>query len=400
AVDLETTDLDPIAADLVGVALSFTEGEAFYVPVRGPEADRTVPLDQVLKALKPILEDAAVAKVNQNVKYDLMVFRQQGVTLAGVRGDPMVAHYLLHAGERSHSLEDMARTYLHHQVTVITDLIGKKTKKTPQLCMDQVPTRKVADYSGEDADVALRLTRMLEKQLDRTPALRKLYDELEMPLVEVLAEMEYNGIRLDVPLLERLGREMGEQLEGTEKEIYALAGHELNIGSLPQLRKVLFEELKLPVQGKTGITGVPSTDQETLEKLAVLKLPGAELPRKILAYRQIDKLKSTYVDALPGMVNAKTGRLHTNFNQTITATGRLSSTSPNLQNVPVRRENGQQIRQAFVPEPGWSLLTADYSQIELRLLAHFCADERLGRAFEEGRDVHGAVASQVFTVPH
>src|SRR5262245_61193572 len=258
--------------------------------------------------------------------------------------------------------------------------------------MDQVPTARVAEYAGEDADVAWRLAGLLEGQLDREPALRLLYDELEVPLIEVLAEMEGNGIRLYVGPLAKLSEEMAKQLAGIEKDIYELAGHEFNIGSLPQLRKVLFEELKLPVQGKTGVTEAPSTNQETLEKLAALKHPGAKLPRKILEHRQISKLKSTYVDALPTMIHPRTGRIHTSFNQTVAATGRLSSTEPNLQNIPIRREMGQQIRQAFVPEPGWSLLTADYSQIELRLLAHFTGDDALLRAFAFERDVHAAVA--------
>ncbi|MGH7169807.1 MAG: DNA polymerase, partial [Gemmataceae bacterium] len=229
--------------------------------------------------------------------------------------------------------------------------------------------------------------------------LRKLYEDVEIPLIEVLTELEHNGIRLDLPLLRRLSDEMGRQLAAIETEIYDLAGHAFNIGSLVQLRKVLFEELKLPVQGRTDITGAASTDQETLEKLAALDHPGAALPRKILEHRRIAKLKSTYVDALPEMVNPKTGRVHTAFNQTVAATGRLSSSEPNLQNVPVRSEEGQQIRQAFLPAEGWLLLTADYSQIELRLLAHFCGDDEWRRAFAEERDIHAAVAAQIFGVP-
>jgi DNA polymerase-1 len=221
---------------------------------------------------------------------------------------------------------------------------------------------------------------------------------VEVPLIEVLAELEYNGIRLDIPFLRRLSVDMGQELAAIEKAIYELAGHPFNIGSLVQLRKVLFEELKLPVQGRTGITGAASTDQETLEKLAALEHPGSELPRKILQYRRIAKLKSTYVDALPEMVNPHTGRIHASFNQTVAATGRLSASDPNLQNIPVRREEGQQIRQAFLPAEGWQLLTADYSQIELRLLAHFCGDAELRRAFAEDRDIHATVASQIFGV--
>ncbi len=399
AIDLETTSLEPLDAELVGIALCWKQGEACYLPVRGPKGEKVLPTEQVLAELKPILEDPGVAKVNQNIKYDLTVLRALGIEPQGIAGDPMVADYLLHAGERIHNLEELARRYLDHQVIPITDLIGKKTKKQPQLRMDQVSTARVAEYAGEDADVAWRLAHLLEEQLRQTPPLKKLYDELEVPLIEVLAEMELNGIRLDVPLLRQIGEEMGQQLAAIEKEIYALAGHEFNIGSLPQLRKVLFDELKLPVQKQTGVTGAASTDQESLEKLAALKHPGAALPRKILEHRQIAKLKSTYVDALPDLVNKKTGRVHTSFNQTVAATGRLSSTNPNLQNIPVRREMGQQIRQAFVPEPGWVLLTADYSQIELRLLAHFSADERMCRAFAEDRDIHGAVAAEIFGVP-
>src|SRR5262249_36092099 len=225
--------------------------------------------------------------------------------------------------------------------------------------------------------------------------LQRLYDDLEIPLIEVLAEMEFNGIRLDVPRLERLSEEMTQELAGIEQDIYRLAGHEFNIASLKQLGQVLFDELKLPVQRRTGITSEPSTDQDTLERLAAL---GHELPKKILAHRQIAKLKGTYVDALPALVNPDTGRVHASFNQTVAATGRLSSSDPNLQNVPVRREQGKQIRQAFIPEEGWTLLTADYSQIELRLLAHFTGDANLRKAFAEDMDIHAVVAAQIFGV--
>jgi DNA polymerase-1 len=405
AVDLETTSLQPLLAEVVGLAFAWGPGEAWYLPVRGPAASAVLDPQKTLEKLRPVLEDSAVAKVNQNIKYDLLVLRAQGIGVRGVAGDPMVADYLLHAGERSHNLEEMSRRYLNHQVIPITDLIGKKSRKQPQLRMDEVPTDRVAEYSGEDADVAWRLCELLEAQLGAAgqgaqgPApLRKLYDDVEVPLIEVLSELEYNGVRLDVPLLRRLSEDMARQMAAIEKEIYELAGHPFNIGSLVQLRQVLFDELKLPVQSRTGITGAPSTDQETLEKLAALNQPGAQLPRKILEHRRLAKLKGTYVDALPDMINPKTGRVHASFNQTVAATGRLSSSDPNLQNIPIRREQGQQIRQAFVPQEGWLLLTADYSQIELRLLAHFCADETLRRAFAEGRDIHAAVASQIFGV--
>ncbi|HEY1375166.1 MAG TPA: DNA polymerase I, partial [Gemmataceae bacterium] len=274
-----------------------------------------------------------------------------------------------------------------------TDLIGKKGKN--QLRMDQVPTAKVAAYSGEDVDVAWRLTGLLEADLDRE-TLRKLYDTLEVPLIAVLADLEFAGIRLDVPFLTRLSVDMTAQLEAIEKEIHALAGRPVNIASPKQLRVVLFDELKLPAQKRTATSGEASTDQETLEKLAAL---GHDLPRKIIEHRQLAKLKGTYVDALPALVNPQTGRLHTSFNQTVAATGRLSSSDPNLQNIPARTEMGRQIRQAFVPQEGWSLLTADYSQVELRLLAHFSGDENLKRAFAEDKDIHTSVAAGIFSVP-
>jgi DNA polymerase-1 len=404
AFDLETTSLNPLQAEVVGIAFCWQAGEAWYLALRGPSGCSLLDPVVTLERLRPILEDSSVAKINQNIKYDLLVLRGHGVEVRGVAGDPMVADYLLHSGERSHALDDLAIRYLNHRMIPITDLIGKKSRKMPQRSMDQVPTEQVAVYAGEDADAAWRLCEMLEKRLSQAEgqangSLRKLYDEVEIPLIEVLAELEFNGIRLDVPLLRRLGAEMGKQLEDIERDIYDLAGHSFNIGSLVQLRKVLFEELKLPVQGKTGVTGAASTDQETLEKLAALDRPEAALPRKILEYRRVAKLKSTYVDALPELVDPSTGRVHTAFNQTVASTGRLSSSNPNLQNIPVRRDEGQQIRQAFVPAEGWVLLTADYSQIELRLLAHFCGDDELCRAFAEERDVHAAVAAQVFGVP-
>jgi DNA polymerase-1 len=289
-------------------------------------------------------------------------------------------------------MTDLSIRYLNHHVIPISDLIGKGKA---QIRMDQVPTAKVAAYSGEDADVAWRLCDILEPQL-ADQKLRRLYDEVEIPLINVLAELEFNGIRLEAALLERIGAELGEQLAVLEQEIHALAGRPFNIASPKQLREILFDELKLPAQKKTDITSEASTDQETLERLAAL---GHSLPRKILGYRQLSKLKGTYVDALPGLIDPATGRIHASFNQTVAATGRLSSSDPNLQNIPVRTEQGRQIRQAFVPEPGWVLLTADYSQVELRLLAHFCGDEALRRAFAEERDVHAAVAAQIFAVP-
>ncbi|HYH67268.1 MAG TPA: DNA polymerase I, partial [Urbifossiella sp.] len=390
--DLETTSLEPRRAEIVGYAVAWEEGKAYYVPVRGPAEDQVLAPDDVLAALRPLFENPAVKKVNQNIKYDLLVLRQAGVRLAGVAGDPMVAHYLLHAGERSHSLDDLTRDYFGHENIPISDLIGKGKK---QIGMAQVRTAKVATYAGEDADAALRLANRLEPEIDQG-GLRTLYETLELPLIDVLAELEFNGVRLDVPFLAKLSKEMEGQLATIETDITALAGKSFNIGSPKQLREILFDEMKLPVQKRTDTTGEPSTDQESLERLAAL---GHALPRKIIEHRQIAKLKGTYVDALPALVNPATGRVHTSFNQTVASTGRLSSSDPNLQNIPARTEQGRQIRQAFLPPDGWLILTADYSQVELRLLAHFTNDDALQQAFAEDKDIHAIVAAQIFNVP-
>ena len=392
AFDLETTALDPLRADIVGYAFSDAPEKGYYVPVRGPAGDIVLDPAATLAALRPVFENPAVAKANQNVKYDYLVLRAAGVTVRGVNGDSMVADYLLHAGERSHALDEITRRYLKHENTPIKDLIGKG--KT-QLTMDQVPVAKVRDYACEDADAALRLAGILEAELT-TENLKTLYDTLEVPLIEVLAELEFNGVLLDVPFLAKLSGEMESQLKALEGEIHAVAGRPFNIGSPKQLREILFDELKLPVQKRTETTGEPSTDQESLEKLAAL---GHPLPVKITEHRQVAKLKGTYVDALPQLVNPRTGRVHTSFNQTVTSTGRLSSSDPNLQNVPSRTDQGKQIRQAFVPPPGWKIVTADYSQIELRLLAHFCGDAQLRAAFADDKDIHARVAAEIFKVP-
>ena len=390
--DLETTHLEPHRAKIVGYAFAWEAKRAFYLPVRGPAGSSILDPDRTLAALKPIFENPSVAKVNQNIKYDLLVLRAAGVLLRGTTGDSMIAHYLLNAGDRSHGLDELARKYLNHGNISITALIGKgKNQKT----MDQVPIEQIGKYACEDADVAWQLAEILEPDLD-AQGLRKLYDEIEIPLIDVLADLEFTGVRLDQPFLKKLSGEMETQLAALEKEIHAVAGRTFNIASPKQLREILFDEMKLPVQKKTGTTGEPSTDQESLERLAAL---GHPLPTKIIEHRQVAKLKGTYVDALPAMVNPTTGRLHTSFNQTVAATGRLSSSDPNLQNIPARTEQGKQIRQAFLPKEGWQLLTADYSQIELRLLAHFCEDDQLLKAFAEDRDVHTIVAADIFKVP-
>lgn len=404
AIDLETDSLMPLAAKIVGIAICWEPGRAWYLACRGPVGEPTLPTEATLQALRPVLEDPSVEKVNQNIKFDWQVLKAHGVALRGVAGDSMIADYLLHAGERSHGMDLLAEKHLNHRPIPIEDLIGKGKR---QLSMDQVPTATVAQYSAEDADVAFRLCAKLEPALESIGFKRKageaaepnrifLYDDLEMPLVEILGEMEFAGIRLDVPKLKGMGESMAKELQTLEEEIYALAGRPFNIGSVKQLRDILFGEMGLKSGKRTSITRAASTDQETLEELAA---EGHDLPKKLLEHRKIAKLKSTYVDALPAMVHAPTGRVHASFNQTVAATGRLSSSDPNLQNIPIRSEQGGQIRQAFVADPGWKLLSADYSQIELRLLAHFSADASLKQAFVDDRDIHTSVAAQVFGVP-
>jgi DNA polymerase I len=391
AFALETTGPSPRQAVIVGAAFSWQAGDSFYLPLA--ENAETSNLDRaaIISQLKRVFENPGVGKISQNIKNDVLILRTHGITIQGLAADPMVADYLLRAGERSHSLDELSNRYLDHALIPLFRLTGKKG----EIPIESVPLGDITEYAGEAADVAWRLGEVLEGKLQEEKLL-SLYRDLELPLAEVLAELEFNGIRIDVALLARLSQEMTQGLRAIESEIYELAGRSFNIASPMQLRQVLFEELKLPKQRRTGITGEASTAQITLERLAAL---GHALPRKILEQRQIAKLKGTYVDALPGLVNPATGRVHAAFNQTVAATGRLSSSDPNLQNIPIRTEQGRQIRQAFIAEPGWVLLTADYSQIELRLLAQFCGDETLRQAFKEDRDIHALVAAQIFGVP-
>jgi DNA polymerase-1 len=389
--DTETTSVWPRWAKLVGMSFAWNDREAWYLPLRAPATERHLDAAAILAALKPILEDPAREKIGQNLKYDMIVLRGVGVEMAGVAFDTMVASYLLEAGRRNHNLDELAQTYLQHETIKISELIGSGKD---QRRMDEVPTRRVADYAGEDAWLPLRLRPILAEKL-REAELVSLLDTLELPLIEVLVELEFNGIKVDVARLGELSRRYGQRLETLEREIHQMAGWPLNIASPKQLQELLFTELKLPVIKRTAKTG-PSTDAEVLEQLA----PLHPLPAKILEYRQYAKLKSTYVDALPEMVCPETGRVHASFHQAVAATGRLSSSDPNLQNIPVRTQEGREIRSAFVPGPeGWVLMAADYSQIELRVLAHFSGDARLCEAFARDEDIHVRVAGQVNGVP-
>ncbi len=390
SIDTETTHVSPRYASIVGYSFAFEPGEGYYVPVLGPPGAAMFDPGETLAKLRPFFENPAIRKLGQNIKYDMIVLRTAGVDLAGVEFDTMVASYLLDAGGRTHNMDDMAQKYLGHTTIKIDQLIGKgKNQKR----MDEVPVEQVATYAAEDADIPLRMhpvlsSRLAEMQLD------ELNETLEVPLIEVLADMEFAGVRIDAARLAEMSVRYGERLHVLEQEIEEIAGHPLNIGSPKQLAQVLFQELGLPVvkRSKTG----PSTDADVLDELAGMH----ELPAKIVEYRQFAKLKNTYVDALPTMIHPETGRVHCSFNQVVAATGRLSSSDPNLQNIPIRTEEGREIRSAFVPgPPGWKLLTADYSQIELRILAHYSNDESMCAAFDRDEDIHTLVASQVFGVP-
>ena len=390
-IDSETTAIDPLQSRLVGLSFSWKAGEAYYLPIRAPLATPRLDEQQTLDALRPILTDPAVEKIGQNIKYDMLALGRAGLEMTGPFTDTMVLSYLLESGERNHNLDQLSQRLLGHDMIPITKLIGKGKN---QLRMDQVGVEQVAEYAGEDADATWRIATILSDKVN-SEGLWELYAGLERPLISVLARMERAGIAVDVPRLKQLSREFGDRITALETQVYSQAGRTFNINSGPQLRQVLFEELKLPSLSKTP-GGEQSTAQDVLEELA-LKHP---FPKLLLEHRQLSKLKGTYLDALPELVHPDDGRIHASFNQSVAATGRLSSSDPNLQNIPVRREEGRQIRQAFVAlGPGSMLLTADYSQIELRILAHYSADPALCRAFEQGEDIHCVVASRIFGVP-
>ncbi|MGD9115916.1 MAG: DNA polymerase I [Dehalococcoidia bacterium] len=388
AFDTETTGLDPMSADLVGISLSPAAGEGYYIPVGhiGLEAITQLPLDDVIAKIKPVMEDKSLSKLAHNGKYDMTMLAQYGVAVNNLGFDSMIAAYLL--GEKSMGLKALAFEHLAVEMTPISELIGTGKKQVP---MSQVEIARTAGYAAADADMTFRLTEIMEAELHKEK-LWKLFDEVELPLVPVLMHMERNGVALDSGRLQKMSQRLGEQLARVEKEIYEHAGHQFNINSPQQLSQVLFQEQGLTPARKTK--GGYSTGAAVLEELLGVH-PIVEL---ILDYRQLSKIKSTYIDALPGLVNPKTGRLHTSFNQTRTTTGRLSSSDPNLQNIPVRGELGKEVRQAFIAPAGSELLSADYSQIDLRALAHLSKDESLAQAFRHDEDIHTATAAQVFGV--
>ena len=392
AVDTETTSLNTLEAKLVGISLSFREAEAFYIAVGHDAEAANLPLDQVLDTLRPVLVGDRPKLIAQNVKYDGQIFARYGIELGGIGFDPMLASYCLDPGRRSHGLDNLAETHCGHTMQPITDLIGTGRK---QISFAAVPVDKATYYSAEDADYTFRLRAVLQPEL-KPAGVAQLFEETELPLAPVLGRMETAGIAVDKPYLKKLAKELKKQIDSLIERIYASAGEEFNLNSPAQLGHILFDVLKLSSRRKTAKTAQRATDVAVLEALA----SEHELPGLMLEYRQLAKLKSTYVDALIDLVSPTTGRVHTSFNQTVAATGRLSSTDPNLQNIPIRTPEGRKIRRAFVPRSDdYLLLAADYSQIELRLMAHFSRDKALLRAFRDAADVHARTASEIYGIP-
>jgi DNA polymerase-1 len=390
AIDLETTSQDPLLADIVGISFCAMTEAAYYIPLKHsyPKAPAQLDIDYVLDKLNPILTDAKIKKYGQNIKYDAIVLERAGVKLNGIGFDTMLASYLLNPSKRTHNLQEIALEHLNRKTTSYKELVGSGAK---QLNFAQVQIAEATRYSAEDSEVTYALAQVLSPKLQQA-GLENLFYKMELPLVEVLIRMELWGVRIDVDLLKEMSKELDIQLQQLCQPIYRLAGEEFNIDSPKQLGTILFEKLGLPTIKRTKTSF--STDINVLQDLAMFH----ELPAKLLDYRHLKKLKTTYVDALPLLINPYTGRLHTSFNQTITSTGRLSSSEPNLQNIPIRTELGRRIRQAFIPDPGYKLLAADYSQIELRILAHLCGDEDLKDAFFQGEDIHQRTAAEVFRV--
>ncbi len=386
--DTETDNIDAVEARLVGMSFAWHTGEAYYVPLPAEEKEAL----GIVEEFRGVLESEEIGKIGQNLKYDILVLRKYGIEVAGTLYDTMLAHYLIEPDMR-HGMDLLAETYLNYKPVSITALIGSKGKN--QLNMRDIPVEEVSPYACEDADITLQLKDKLEPELQKQE-LKELFEKVEAPLVKVLAEMEFNGITLDTAALQELSVSLEEDLKAIEQSIYETAGETFNIGSPKQLGEILFDKLKLSEKPKTTKTGQYATGEDILSKLA----PKHQIANDILTYRELSKLRSTYVDALPLLISPRDGRLHTSFNQAVTSTGRLSSTNPNLQNIPIRTEKGREIRKAFVSRgKDFTLMAADYSQIELRIMAAFAKDESMIDAFRNGRDIHSTTAAKIFKVP-
>jgi DNA polymerase I len=391
AVDTETDSLNPLTANLVGVSFSDKPRTAWYVPLGHSENKANLPQDKALALIKELMENARVQKIGQNIKFDLEVFHRYGIEIEPVSFDTMVASYVINPSERQHSLDFLAFKHFDYHKTPIKDLIGSGKS---QITFADVPVDKAAAYSCEDADFTYRMRAIFAPTIDELE-MNNLYYNIELPLIKVLADMEEAGVQIDHKFLARLSKDMDKRLMELQAQVFAVAAVEFNINSTQQLSHILFEKLKLPTKGKTASGKGYSTDVRVLEELALIH----EFPRLVLQYRQFGKLKNTYVDALPKLINPNTGRVHTSFNQAITTTGRLSSTDPNLQNIPIKTEDGREIRRAFVARgKDYCILAADYSQIELRILAHYTEDPGLVDAFKKGEDIHARTAAAVFEI--
>ncbi len=391
AFDTETNSLDYMQAELVGLSFAIDPGEAAYVPVAHnyPGVPEQLERVYVLERLKPLLEDPAKSKVGQNLKYDMSVLARYGIEMRGIAFDTMLESYVLDSTASRHDMDSLASNYLEHTTIKYEEVAGKGAK---QISFDQVPLEQAAPYAAEDADITLRLHQRLWPSLEQEPALTGVFRELEMPLVPVLSRMERIGVQVDGDMLKRQSQRFAEKLHELEQRAYDIAGRPFNLGSPKQIGQIFFEELEMPVISKTP-KGAPSTAESVLQELAEQEF---ELPALILEHRGLSKLKSTYTDKLPQMMDQDSGRIHTSYHQAVAATGRLSSSSPNLQNIPIRSEEGRLIRQAFVPADGYRMLAADYSQIELRIMAHLSGDDGLLNAFASGADIHRATAAEVF----
>ena len=377
--------------ELVGISLSYQAGEAYYIPLNhDDDSVDQLALDIVLKELRPLLESSSNKIIGQNIKFDKNVLAKYGVDIASIKNDTMMMSYVLDASATRHNLDALSSYYLNYKTSTFEDVAGKGVK---QITFDQVPIEAATNYAAEDADITLRLYEELNPRLEGEASLNKLNDEIEIPLIEVLSEMEQNGAILNSKILNSQSKDLEGRIKKLEEKAYQIAGEEFNLGSTKQLREIFFEKLKYRIIKKTP-GGQPSTDEKVLAELA----EEYELPKVLLEHRTLSKLKSTYTDKLPNQVSQSTGKVHTSFHQAVTTTGRLSSSDPNLQNIPIRTEDGRRIRQAFEPSKGNKFISADYSQIELRVMAHMSKDEGLLEAFREGQDVHSKTASEVFDV--
>lgn len=391
AIDTETTGLDYIDSELVGISISFNAGEGFYIPIKhNDESIIQLPLEDVINELKPLLESSEKKIIGQNIKFDKNILMKYGLKIASIKNDTMMMSYVLDASATRHNLDALASYYLGYKTSTYEDVAGKGAK---QISFDDVPIDIATNYAAEDADITLRLYEELSPKLKNIESLNKLNEEIEIPLIEVLSDMERNGAILNAKVLNAQSKDLEERIIRLENKAYKLAGEEFNLGSTKQLREIFFDKLNYRVIKKTP-GGQPSTDEKVLAELA----EEYELPKVLLEHRTLSKLKSTYTDKLPNQISSLSGKVHTSFHQAVTTTGRLSSSDPNLQNIPIRTEDGRRIRQAFEPSNGNKFISADYSQIELRVMAHLSKDPGLLSAFQEGEDVHSKTASEVFNV--